>query len=762
MNKKEIISIAQDYAMDFGHSSIGTLHLMLSIMSSGKTGSVFFEKHNITIEKILQKADSLVGITSATKPSSTPIPLTPRAEHAFNYAEKLASKTTNPESGTHHLLLAIICDPNALASIILIELGADIELICEDVVNFDNANTSTDTSLTPMLNKYSRDLTKMARMGKLDPITTRENEVQELAETLCRRSKNNPCLVGVAGVGKTAVVEGFAQAIIAGNIPDVLSNARVLELDMPAILAGTKYRGDFEERIKGVLIEAKADKNIILFIDEIHAYLNSSDETTSKASDILKPAMARGEIKLIGATTTDEYKKFIEKDSALSRRFNQITIAEPSIPQTIEILKGVAPKYSLHYRIDLSGEVIEQIVHMADKYIPMGVMPDKALDLLDNICNSKAIDGQDNDRISTKILNLRTEAENCILNGNFSMAREISKKIAILEMNSTLPKIQAITKDDVINYVRRKTSVQTDSILNIEFELNDKVFGQPEAIATISQTLRRAYAGLKTPNSPLASFMFVGEKGSGKQLLAQNISNILFPHDSGLVVINCSEFSEESSVSKLIGTAPGYVGYNDNNNLFDKIKRNPRCVLFIQDVDVACKSVQNLFAQILNNGVFEQPNGIKIDFRKTIIIMTANVPERNNLGFGGFNSDSNSYPQPQNNALKPMFSDEFLDAFDNIINFSPLQGDALTSIALDKLNTLRNQLLQNSDIEFNFTPEVAERVAEMAKNPKEIDKVICDNLTNMLADKILSKEYLPGDCVFIDNSIFDNEIEQDA
>ncbi|MCL2740129.1 MAG: ATP-dependent Clp protease ATP-binding subunit, partial [Oscillospiraceae bacterium] len=664
MNIKEILANANNYANNMGHNSIGTAHLLLAVMTANGVAANIMTEQGVTPEKVIEKIDKLVGIQPPAKNIDTPLTMSPRAKHAMNEAANFAKRGKAPKVGTHHLLLALICDSSSLATEICVQFGLDIKQMCEDILDFCNtqAAQAKADSQTPFLDQFSNDISARARRGELDKITAREDEIMQIAHTLRRRTKNNPCLVGEPGVGKSAIVAGFAQKCVDGDVPPELVDVRVVEIDIASMVAGTKYRGEFEERVKKCLEEATGDPSIVLFIDEIHMLTGAgaSGDSTS-AANILKPAMARGEIKLIGATTFEEYRKYIEKDAALARRFQPIQVNEPSVQETIDMMLGVRERFEDHHSVKIPTATIETAANLAEKYINEGFLPDKAIDLLDLACTNRSFNGVGMHKMIAEIKRHEQDLEKAISNKQFEKAEKINRELAKLRshegLEASTAKLDKVLPSDVIAVVASKINVEVKDIslendgdakalLGLENELKKKIIGQDDAINKIASAVRRGRAGLRNPNRPVGSFLFVGASGVGKTALAKELAGILYPRKEGILRVDMSELMEQSSVAKLLGSAPGYVGYNDANRLTEHIRKNPHCVVVFDEIEKAHRDVLNILLQILEEGVVTDGSGRQIKFNNTIIVMTSNIggelvnTQSKSLGFAEGATDS--------------------------------------------------------------------------------------------------------------------------
>ena len=673
---KKVIEISNDISIELGHNYIGTEHILYGLAKEGEgiAAKVLLNK-GITPEKIVKKIEEIVGKGNEIEETLGFTPRTKRIlENAFLETKKIGSNFI----GTEHLLLAILKESDCLAVKIILELNVEIPKIYNEiakVVNEEEIDNDINkklsksvggTSATPTLNQYGDDITAKAEEGKYDTIIGREKEIERIMQIISRRNKNNPCLVGEPGVGKTAIVEGLAEKIITGDVPENLKNKRIIDLDISGIVAGAKYRGDFEERIKKILDEVKKAKNIILFIDEIHTIVGAgAAEGAIDAANILKPLLARGEIQLIGATTLDEYRKYIEKDSALERRFSIINVNEPSAKNTIEILKGIIDKYEAHHNVKITNEAIESAVNLSVKYITDRFLPDKAIDLIDEAAS----------KIRTKIFTepdeikelqeentiLAKEKEEAIYEQEFEKAAQLRDKEELLkkklnEKMENLEKIRnrdvaEITEENIAEIVSRWTGVpvqkltqdENDKLKNLEENLHKRIIGQNEAVEAVAKAIKRSRVGLKDPNRPIGSFLFLGPTGVGKTELSKALAEILFENEKALIKLDMSEYMEPHSISKLIGSPPGYVGFDNGGQLTEKIRRQPYSLILLDEIEKAHPDVLNLLLQILEEGRLTDSQGREVNFKNTVIIMTSNlgaryITEKKSLGFNLQNS----------------------------------------------------------------------------------------------------------------------------
>ena len=673
---KKVIEISNDISIELGHNYIGTEHILYGLAKEGEgiAAKVLLNK-GITPEKTVKKIEEIVGKGNEIEETLGFTPRTKRIlENAFLETKKIGSNFI----GTEHLLLAILKESDCLAVKIILELNVEIPKIYNEiakVVNEEEIDNDINkklsksvggTSATPTLNQYGDDITAKAEEGKYDTIIGREKEIERIMQIISRRNKNNPCLVGEPGVGKTAIVEGLAEKIIAGDVPENLKNKRIIDLDISGIVAGAKYRGDFEERIKKILDEVKKAKNIILFIDEIHTIVGAgAAEGAIDAANILKPLLARGEIQLIGATTLDEYRKYIEKDSALERRFSIINVNEPSAKDTIEILKGIIDKYEAHHNVKITNEAIESAVNLSVKYITDRFLPDKAIDLIDEAASkirTKIFTEPDEIKeLQEESIILAKEKEEAIYEQEFEKAAQLRDKEELLKkkLNDKMENLEKIrnrdvaeiTEENIAEIVSRWTGVpvqkltqdENNKLKNLEENLHKRIIGQDEAVEAVAKAIKRSRVGLKDPNRPIGSFLFLGPTGVGKTELSKALAEILFENEKALIKLDMSEYMEAHSISKLIGSPPGYVGFDNGGQLTEKIRRQPYSLILLDEIEKAHPDVLNLLLQILEEGRLTDSQGREVNFKNTVIIMTSNlgaryITEKKSLGFNLQNS----------------------------------------------------------------------------------------------------------------------------
>jgi ATP-dependent Clp protease ATP-binding subunit ClpC len=804
---QQVLALARKEADRFNHAYVGTEHLLLGLIKLGQGVAVnVLERMGLELDAVRMEVEKEVGPGPPMK-AGTNIPYTPRVKKVLALANKEAKTLNHSYVGTEHLLLGLLREEEGVAARVLKRLDVDIhrtrnEILAEIDPNFspeaqdeEESEDETDDdespesggsqgegkTKTPALKAFGRDLTKVAKEGGLDPVIGRAPEIERVIQILCRRTKNNPVLIGEAGVGKTAIVEGLAQEIASGNVPEILRDKRVVTLDLALMVAGTKYRGQFEERIKAVMDEIRKVKNVILFIDELHTIVGAgSAEGAMDASNIIKPALSRAELQCIGATTLNEYRKHIEKDSALERRFQQVKVDEPSVTDAILILEGLQEKYESHHKAKFTPEAVEAAVRLTARYLTARYLPDKAIDVLDE-AGARARIGTmtrppEIKEIEAEIEKINRDKLAAIAEQNFETAAALrdDEKQAKRRLDETLKswradseeRIVTVTEDDIMAVVSKWTGVplqrmeqkETEKLLKMEDELKSRVIGQNEAVAAVSKALRRSRADLKDPRRPIGSFLFLGPTGIGKTYLARNLAEFMFGDPDALIQIDMSEYMEKFTSSRLIGSPPGYVGYEEGGQLSEAVRRRPYSVVLFDEVEKAHPDVMNLLLQILEEGTVTDSLGRKIDFRNTIIIMTSNVgaseiKRQTSLGFNAMNEDRADFEGMKEKILeeaKRHFKPEFLNRLDELVVFHMLEKvdlNRIVDLEVDKLVAR----LREKNIQLTLTGEARDFLSEKGFDPsygaRPMRRAVERYLEDPLAEALLRGDVKAGDSV---------------
>jgi len=791
---QKVIMFAQEEAQYFKHGYIGTEHILLGILRVEGISKELLNSMNVTDDAVRKLVEEYVGFGDI-EIFKNEIALTPRTKRLLDLSLLEARNLGHNYISTEHMLLALIREQEGVAYTILVNLSVNIENLRNEIINSMSGQNTSGTSSnnpsakrkdnnTPTLNQFGRDLTEMAREGKLDPVIGRDDETQRVLEILSRRLKNNPCLIGDPGVGKTAIAEGLAQKIVEGNMPEILKNKRVVTLDISSMIAGAKYRGEFEERLKKVMEEIKQAGNVILFIDEIHTIIGAGGaEGAIDASNILKPALARGEIQCIGATTIDEYRKHIEKDSALERRFQPVNVGEPTKGEALEILKGLRDKYEAHHRVKITDEALEAAVNLSDRYITDRYLPDKAIDLIDEAGAKVRIQNltapPDLKQIEDEIEKITKEKEDSISVQDFEKAaalrdkeKELKEKLEALKKNWTTqnsfqtqvvgePQIAAVVAKWTNVPVEKLTEKESDRLLKLEEILHNRVIGQEEAVKSVSQAVRRARVGLKDPNRPIGSFIFLGPTGVGKTELSKSLAEAMFGDENNIIRVDMSEYMEKHTVSRLIGSPPGYVGYDEGGQLTDKVRTHPYSVVLFDEIEKAHPDVFNVLLQILEDGRLTDGKGKTVSFKNTIIIMTSNVGahtirKQRTLGFApesdNINSEHEKMKENVMEELRKTFRPEFLNRIDDIIVFHQLQEKDLEQIVKLMLNSVKDRLKeQNIFISFDDSSEklLAKQGFDVTYGARPLRRMITKTVEDKLSEEMLKGNIKHGDKVMV-------------
>lgn len=776
---REALEKAELSAAELGHNYIGSEHLLLGLIRENDCAASQIMKNNgVTDSDVTDKITRLIGTAAPTAGGING--MTPRTKRIIEISFAEASSMGHNFVGTEHLLLGILRESDCIAVRILEELGADINKLFSDLVDVLNADGKSGSSEnnsagkrsggTKTIEQFGRDLTKMAKEGKFDPVIGRDKEIERVIQILSRRTKNNPCLIGEPGVGKTAVAEGLAQKIAVGDVPEILRNKRVLTLDLSSVVAGAKYRGEFEERLKSAVDEVIGDGNIIIFIDEMHTIIGAgAAEGAIDAANILKPALARGEMQVIGATTLNEYKKYIEKDAALERRFQPITVGEPTVEEAELILFGLRDKYEAHHKVTVTDDAVKAAVKMSHRYIADRFLPDKAIDLVDEAASKVRLRTLTvPPEIHEFEMNLEEavkEKQAAIQVQDFEKAAkfrdeevELRKKTEEMkkkwESENNISE-KKVTAEDIAQVVAEWTGIPVKSIaedeserlLNLENNLHKRVIGQDSAVTAVSKAIRRGRVGLSDPKRPIGSFIFLGPTGVGKTELSKALANVLFGDDNAVIRVDMSEYMEKHSVSKLIGSPPGYVGFDEGGQLTDKVRRKPYSVILFDEIEKAHPDVFNIMLQILDDGILTDSKGRKVSFKNTIVIMTSNVgartiSERKTVGFNSGSSDEKYKDMKERvtEQLKEAFRPEFLNRIDDIIVFKSLEKEDIKKITVNMLAEVGKRLSEH-DIKVHFSDKCIDKLADAGFDPsygaRPLRRAITSNIEDMIAENIL-------------------------
>lgn len=786
---QKVLSVAKTIARKRNHPYVGTEHLLLALQKefTGVAGQVL-AMHGVEEEQISKVIEELVTPKEDVK--RTRILYSPRLEFLLDNAQNEAVRQRSEKIGTEHMLLAMIKDADCVATRILVTLNVDLAKMQDDILETVGLNPKdyyeesyeTGRVTGGMLEQFSTDLTARAAEGKLDPVIGRETEISRLMQVLSRRTKNNPCLIGEPGVGKTAIIEGLAIRIAEGMVPDGMKGKKILTLDLSAMVAGSKYRGEFEERMKKLLREVKADENVVLFLDEIHTIIGAGGaEGALDAANILKPSMARGEIQLIGATTIAEYRKHIEKDAALERRFQPIMVDEPEEKLCLEILEGLKEKYQAHHQVVIAQEVLETAIQLSERYINDRNLPDKAIDVLDEACSKVSLRGY---KVPEKLVSLENlyqelleQKEIAIKDNRFEEAsqllneqKEVEKKVQ--EIKKRFQKTQAkrellVTKEDIAEVVsswtkipvQKLTETEGTRLKKLEQTLHKRVIGQDEAVQVVAKAIRRGRVGIKSPNRPIGSFLFLGPTGVGKTELAKALAEALFGKEDAMVRVDMSEYMEKHSVSKMIGSPPGYVGHDEGGQLSEKVRRNPYSVVLFDEIEKAHPDVFNILLQVLDDGHITDSQGRKVDFRNTVIIMTSNagakaIVEPKKLGFGAKEDEAEDYKKMKANVMeevKKLFRPEFLNRIDDTIVFHSLNEEHMKNIVGLMCRELVERVKKQLNIQLKVRDSAKKLIVAKGTDKKygarPLRRALQNELEDKLAEAILDGTISAGDTV---------------
>ena len=802
---KKAIDIATRISKSLHHSYIGTEHILLGLLKEGTgVASQVLADNGVEYDKVLELIEELIAPGNAVAVLEDG--LSPRAAHVLEVSKAEAARFHSEKIGTEHLLIAMIKETECVASRLLNTLSVNVQKMYVDTLiamgedvsqykdEFQNGKPGKRKNAegTPSLDQFSRDLTELARDGKLDPVVGRETEIDRVIQILSRRSKNNPCLIGEPGVGKTAIVEGIAERIMGGMIPDTVLGKRVVSLDLSGIVAGSKYRGEFEERIKKVLAEVAKAGNVLLFIDEIHTIIGAGGaEGAIDASNILKPALARGEVQVIGATTIEEYRKYIEKDAALERRFQPVVVEEPTEEEAISILKGLRGQYESHHHVTITDEAVEAAVRLSARYINDRFLPDKAIDLMDEAAAKVRLhvggDPREAAELRREIAESQETLEQALSGGDLEAAREAQTKRQ--ELEEKLEKLnakakqggrrhhQTVGEDEIADVVsgwtkipvKKLTEGEAARLKKLEAALHKRVIGQEEAVSAVAKAVRRGRVGLKDPKRPIGSFLFLGPTGVGKTEISKALAEAVFGQEQAMIRVDMSEYMEKHSVSKMIGSPPGYVGHEDGGQLSEKVRRNPYAVILFDEIEKAHPDVFNILLQVLDDGHITDSQGRKVDFKNTIIIMTSNagaqaIVEPKKLGFASGNDEKQNYERMKGSVMEEVrriFKPEFLNRIDETIVFRALNKDDMKQI----VGLMTKELAKRCETQLGITLVVRDAakqyIVDKAYDPKygarPLRRKIQDEIEDPLAEKLLDGSIRRGDEVIVTtkkNAIF--------
>ncbi|MFW6382203.1 MAG: ATP-dependent Clp protease ATP-binding subunit [Bacillota bacterium] len=795
---RKVLKYAEEEARSLKHNYIGTEHILLGLIreNEGIAGSILNDL-DITIDKVRKKVKNIIGEGNQKEDSIKSIGLTPRTKKILNLSMDEARRLDHNYIGTEHILLALIREGEGVGINIITQLGGNLDDIRDEILDLIGGNKSHSAVVsekkggTPNLDEYSRDLTELDKEGKLDPVIGRDTEIQRVIQVLSRRTKNNPVLIGEPGVGKTAIVEGLAERINKEDVPELLLNKRVISLDLSAMVAGTKYRGEFEKRLKSVMNDIQESGDVLLFIDELHTLIGAgAAEGAIDAANILKPALARGEIQTIGATTLDEYRRYFEKDAALERRFQSIIIEENTVDESIDILKGLRDSYEAHHRVQITDESIISAVKLSDRYIQDRFLPDKAIDLIDEAASkvrlSNNIRPEEFKEINNQLDEVQKEKEAAVENQEFEKAARLRDKEK--ELESRYQKLKdkwetekdsketSVSPEDIASIVSSWTGIPVEKLeekeksrlLKLEDKLHERVIGQDEAIKSVAQAIRRARSGLKPPKRPIGSFMFLGPTGVGKTELARSLAEAMFDDEDAMIRLDMSEYMEKHSVSRMVGSPPGYVGYDDGGQLTEPVRRKPYSVILFDEIEKAHPDVFNMLLQILEDGVLTDSHGRNVDFNNAVIIMTSNVganmiDKQASLGFKADEDQSQQEYEAMKEKvmddLRKTFRPEFINRLDETIVFHSLSKEEIKSIVELMLEDLEERLSEKN-LEIELTEAAKSKLAEDGYDPdygaRPLRRSIQKLIETPLSEKLISGKYSDGDKIKVDVDQADN------
>ncbi|BAS29121.1 ATP-dependent Clp protease ATP-binding subunit [Limnochorda pilosa] len=785
---QKVVVLSQEEARRLGHNVVGTEHILLGLVAEGEgVAARALQQMGISLNGVRAEVEKVIG--RGENPPTGQIGFTPRAKRVLELAFDEARQLGHTYIGTEHILLGLIREGEGVAAQVLRNMGADLDGVRKQVVELLGGSgggqaKSARSRKTPTLDQYGRDLTELAREGKLDPVIGREKEIQRVIQVLSRRTKNNPVLIGEPGVGKTAIAEGLAQMIVNGDVPETLLNKRVVTLDLGALVAGSKFRGEFEERLKKVMDEIRTSGDVVLFIDEMHTIIGAgAAEGAIDASNILKPALARGELQAIGATTLDEYRKHVEKDPALERRFQPVMVDEPSVDETIAILEGLRDRYEAHHRVKITDGALRSAARLSDRYVTDRFLPDKAIDLVDEAASKVRLQGlvqpPELKQLEEEIEETRVEKEAAIKNEEFEKAASLRDKEQKMREELERRRSQwkndrsrtegTVDEEDIAQVVSSWTGVpvsklqqaETERLLQLEEILHHRLVGQDEAIGAVARAIRRARAGLKDPKRPIGSFIFLGPTGVGKTELARALAEALFGDEDAMIRIDMSEYMERHTVSRLVGAPPGYVGYEEGGQLTERVRRRPYSVILLDEIEKAHPEVFNILLQVLEDGRLTDAKGRTVDFRNTVVIMTSNVgaheiQRSTGIGFTVQKDERQSYEEMRKKVmdeLRRTFRPEFLNRIDEVIVFHALTEEQLHSIVDIMLREVSKEL-QERGVQVEYTQAAKDLLSREGYDPdfgaRPLRRAIQRLVENPLSDEMLRGAFEEGDTVVVD------------
>ncbi len=787
---QQVLVLAQEEAKRLNHNFIGTEHILLGLVREGSgIAARSLQNLGIQLPKVRSEVERIIG--KGEKVQSQGISYTPRAKKVIELAIEEGQNLGHNYVGTEHLLLGLLREGEGIAAQVLTNLGIDLKKARREVIQLlggeaqlSSGQSTKSAPQTPTVDTFGRDLTKLAREGKLDPVIGRETEIERVIQILSRRTKNNPCLIGEPGVGKTAIVEGLAQLIVEGNVPDILRDKRLVTLELSAVVAGTKYRGEFEERLRKLMVELQQAGNVIIFIDELHTIIGAgAAEGAIDASNILKPALAKGELQTIGATTLDEYRKYIERDPALERRFQSITVGEPTKEESLDILKGLRDRYEAHHRVKITDEALEAAVKLGDRYISDRYLPDKAIDLIDEAASRVRLRNYtappDLKEMEDKLENIRQEKEAAVRGQEFEQAAQLRDKEQ--QMRSKLDELKKewekkkvvsdqvlVGEEDIAHIVgswtgipvKRLAEEESSRLLYMEDTLHERLVGQHEAVQAVSRAIRRGRAGLKDPRRPIGSFIFLGPTGVGKTELARSLAEALFGDENAMVRLDMSEYMEKHTTARLVGAPPGYVGYEEGGQLTEKVRRKPYSVILMDEIEKAHHDVFNILLQILEDGRLTDGKGRTVDFRNTVVIMTSNVgamfiKKQPSMGFRPADVEK-GYEQMKDRLLEELkrtFRPEFLNRVDDVIVFKSLTEEDISKIVDLMLHDLSGRITDYG-LDLEVTAEAKELLAQEGFDPtygaRPLRRVIQKRLEDGISEELLRGRFTSGDTIVVE------------